>query len=93
MDNNWVKRSVVLIGILLGMVMQYIGYRLPEPNVDLMVIGVYILPLSLLWGGMLLSEESTPLRVTLLAIGGIVLMMSVVTGSLFGALAGFGGLV
>jgi len=92
MDNNWIKRSVVLIGILLGMVMQYIGYRLPEPNADLIVIGTYILPLSLLWGGMFLSEESTPLRVTLLAIGGIVLMMSVVSGSIVGAVLGLGGM-
>ena len=92
MDSNLVKRSVLLIGILLGMVMQYIGYRLSEPNADLILIGTYILPLSLLWGGMFLSEESTPLRVTLLAIGGIVLMMSVMFGSLIGALAGLGGL-
>ena len=91
MDKDWIKRLIVLVGIILGMAMQYIGYRLSEPNADLIVIGTYILPLSLLGGGLLLSEESTPLRVTLLAIGGIILMASVVSGSLIGALSSFGG--
>ena len=92
MDGNWGKRLTMLLGVGLGMVMQYIGYRLSEPNADLVIIGTYILPLSLLWGGLFLSEESTPLRITLLAIGGIVLIMSVASGSLVSALLGFNGL-
>ena len=39
MEQNWVKRSVVLIGVLLGLVLQYIGYRLSEPNPDLILAG------------------------------------------------------
>jgi hypothetical protein len=77
MEQNWVKRSVVLIGVLLGLVLQYIGYRLSEPNPDLILAGSAIPPLSLLWGGLFLSEEGAPLRVTLLAIGGILLMISI----------------
>ena len=92
MDNSWGKRSVVLIGVALGMALQYIGYRLSEPNADLIIIGSYILPLSLLWGGMFLSEESTPLRVTLLAAGGLILMMTVISGSLIGTILGLGGM-
>lgn len=90
MNSNWGKRTVMLAGIVLGLAMQYTGYRLPEPNADLILIGSYLLPISLLWGGMFLSEESTPLRVTLLAIGGIILMTSVVSGSLIGAMLGLG---
>lgn len=89
MEQNWGKKSVVLIGVALGLVLQYIGYRLSEPNPDLILIGSFLIPLSLLWGGLFLSEEGTPLRVTLLAVGGIILMIS---GSLIGTILSLGSL-
>ena len=87
MKQNWGKRSVVLIGVVLGLVLQYIGYRLSEPNQDLIIIGSALLPVSLLWGGLFLSEEGTPLRVTLLEVAGILLMISV---SLIGTILSIG---
>jgi len=44
--------------------------------------GALISPLALLWGGLFKSEESMPIRITLLAIGGLLM---VVTTQLFGA--------
>jgi len=43
--------------------------------------GAFVSPLALLWGGLFKSEESMPIRITLLAIGGLLM---VVTTQLFG---------
>ncbi len=45
-------------------------------------VGSFVLPLALLWGGLFKSEESLPVKVTLLAIGGLALVS---------ILQGFGG--
>jgi hypothetical protein len=87
MERNWGKRSLVLAGVALGLVLQYVGYRLSEPNPDLILAGSAIVPLSLLWGGLFLSEEGSALRVTLLAVAGILLLISV---SLIGTILSIG---
>ena len=39
-------------------------------------IGVFILPLSFLWGGLFKAEQSLALKITMLAIAGVLLVLA-----------------
>jgi len=70
-------RLILFIGILLGLLLLVIG---DSRNIKWVIYaGKFILPAALFWGGFYLKEENLAVRVTLLALGGIM----IVTG-LFG---------
>ena len=69
-DTKW----VVFIGVALGLLLRVIGVDLGNYEVNL--VATFVLPLSLLWGGLFLKEEGASVRVALLAIGGLVLIIN-----------------
>jgi putative Mn2+ efflux pump MntP len=68
-DTKW----VVLIGVALGLLLRVIGVDIGNYEVNL--AATFILPLALFWGGLFLKEDSTAIRITLLAIGGLILII------------------
>ena len=68
-DTKW----VVLIGVALGLLLRVIGADIGNYEVNL--AATFILPLSLFWGGLFLKEDSTAIRITLLAIGGLIVII------------------
>jgi hypothetical protein len=78
-------------GAAIGLLLLVIGNGID--NKGTMLAGMFILPLSFLWGGMFRSENSTAQKITLLAIGGVLMVLSVeslfTTGSInLGSLLG-----
>lgn len=74
------------LGLLLLVLGSWIG------NEPLTMIGIFILPLSFLWGGLFKAEESMPVKITLLAIAGVLLVSAIqvltVSGMNIGSLFG-----
>jgi hypothetical protein len=42
----------------------------------LRMIGIFIMPLAVLYGGVFKTEDSVPLKITMLAIGGLLLVVA-----------------
>ena len=61
----------VFVAIALGLLLLLIGYDTRTEG--LVFTGTFILPLTLIWGGLFLTRESGPIRVTLLVFGLIIL--------------------
>ena len=59
----------------IGLALLVIGNGVENKPVSL--IGIFILPLAFLWGGLYKAEESTPLKITFLAIAGLLLALAV----------------
>ena len=64
-------------GVALGLLLLVIGAGAGNEGVTL--VGVFILPLALLWGGLFKAGQSMPLKLTLLAIAGVLLAVTVRT--------------
>lgn len=77
-------------GAAIGLLLLVIGNGIN--NKGTMLAGIFILPLSFLWGGLYRSENSLAQKITLLAIGGVLLVLSVeslfTTGINLGSLLG-----
>jgi hypothetical protein len=58
----------VALGLLLMVVGMHAGAEGP------LFAGIFILPLALIWGGLFLEGQRQPVRVTLLAIGGLIIL-------------------
>ena len=71
--SKWAKWGVFK-GIALGLLLLVISFGIENREVNL--AGTFILPLALFWGGLFLREETTALRITLLAISGLLLITS-----------------
>ena len=82
-----VGMKLILFGaILLGILLLVIG---DSRNVNwLIYAGKFILPVALFWGGFYLKEENTAVRITLLALGGVMVVSGLLglssIASLFG---------
>lgn len=72
------EKTIILFGVmLLGLLLVIIGLNVESDEVY--YAGAFILPGALLWAGLFLKEESTGIRITLLAVGGY-LIASLLTG-------------
>ncbi len=68
-----IETKLILFGaILLGMLLLVLGASLKVSGLH--YAGIFILPAALFWGGFYLKEESLGVRITLLAIAGIVVV-------------------
>ena len=75
------RKSGLFIAVALGLLLVVVG--LGSGTKGVFFAGAFILPLALLWGGLFSADESTPLRVTLLAISGILLAAIITSGGPF----------
>ena len=62
-------------GATLGLLLLVIGNGIS--NKGTMLAGIFILPIAFLWGGLYRSEQSMAQKITLLAIAGVLLVLSV----------------
>lgn len=62
----------LFIAIAIGLLLIVIGMHAGEKGP--MFAGIFILPLSLIGGGLFLEEQRQPVRVTLLALGGLIIL-------------------
>ena len=65
-------RTAVVAGVIVALLLLVIGAATGTGGV--VYAGIFILPLVLFCGGLLLTEESIPVRVTLLVFGGVLLL-------------------
>ena len=63
------KNSMLLLGIILGLLLLVIGAGVHNSNV--MLAGDFIFALSFIWGGLSCSEDPIAMRIALVAIGGL----------------------
>ncbi len=68
---------VVALGILLIMIGNGVE------NTWLGLVGSFLFAASLFWGGLLLKENSVPIRVTMLAVAGLAVYTMIPWGSIF----------
>ena len=68
---------VVALGILLIMIGNGVE------NTWLCLVGSFLFAASLFWGGLLLKENSVPIRVTMLAVAGLAVYTMIPWGSIF----------
>lgn len=68
---------VVALGILLIMIGNGVE------NTWLGLVGLFLFAASLFWGGLLLKENSVPIRVTMLAVAGLAVYTMIPWGSIF----------
>jgi hypothetical protein len=61
--------------VVFGLLFLLIGAWVPVRA--LMLIGVFIVPLAVLWGAIFRTQESQPVKITLLAVGGLLLTAAV----------------
>jgi|WetSurMetagenome_2_1015567.scaffolds.fasta_scaffold192929_2 hypothetical protein len=59
------------VGLLLCLIGAWVPVR------ALMLIGVFIVPLAVLWGAIFKTHESQAVKITLLAVGGLLLTAAV----------------
>jgi hypothetical protein len=72
------EKQIILFGVmLLGLLLIIIGLNVETDEVY--YAGAFILPAALLWAGLFLKEESSGMRITLLAVGGY-LIASLLSG-------------
>ena len=64
--------TATFIAVAVGLLLIVIGVGTRNEGVTL--AGTFILPLALIWGGFFLEEQSLPVKVTLLAIGGLIIV-------------------
>jgi hypothetical protein len=57
------------LGAILGLLLLVIGTGIP--NRGTLLAGDFIFAVALIWGGLDSSEENIPLRITMLAVGGL----------------------
>jgi hypothetical protein len=66
---NMGSKSMVVLGVIIGLLLLVIGNGTGHQNVSL--AGQFIFPIALIWGGLSVGEENVPLRVALLSLGGL----------------------
>jgi len=71
------RKSGLFLAVAFGLLLVVIG--LGSGTEEVFFTGAFILPVALLWGGLFPVEESTPIRVTLLAISGLLLAAIILT--------------
>ncbi len=64
-----IGRPVINFAAILGLLLLVIGAGVSSEGVSL--AGDFIFAAALLWGGLSSSEDSIPLRITMLSIGGL----------------------
>jgi len=64
----------VFIAIAVGLLLIVVGASIENGGVA--SAGAYILPLALIWGGLFLQTQSTAVKATLVAIGGIMILIT-----------------
>ena len=66
-------RTTIVAGLVLSLLLMYIGSAANSRGTAL--VGSYLLPLVIFGGGILSTEQSTAVRVTMLVFGGLLLLM------------------
>jgi len=75
-------KSAMVAGVAVALLLLIIGATTETEGVA--YAGIFILPLTLLCGGLFLTEETTPIRVTLLVFSGL-LLLGVASAAVTGA--------
>lgn len=78
MNLNILQR--IFLVILLGILLIVLGSGIP--NDWLCLIGSFLFALALIWGGIFVKDESIPIRVTMLAIAGLIVFGMISSGSI-----------
>jgi hypothetical protein len=73
------EKSMTILAVVLGLLLLVIGTGTRHPNITL--AGDFIFPIALIWGGLSSNEENTPLRVTMLALGGLFIIAAFASSS------------
>jgi hypothetical protein len=63
----------MFIAVAIGLLLRIIGMH--EGEAGLIFVGTFILPLSLIWGGLFLKGQELPVRAALLVTGGLALLL------------------
>jgi hypothetical protein len=79
-------RAAVVVGVIVALLLLVIGAATGTEGVA--YAGIFILPLVLFCGGLLLAEEAAPIRVTLLVLGGVLLLAIALTSVMGAAVVG-----
>jgi len=79
-------RAAIVVGVIVALLLLVIGAATGTEGVA--YAGIFILPLVLFCGGLLLAEETTPIRVTLLVLGGVLLLTIALTSVMGAAVIG-----
>ncbi len=74
-------KASLVVGVAVGLLLLIIAVATEIEGVA--YAGLFVLPLTLFCGGLLLTKENTPLRVTLLVFSGL-LLLSVASAALTG---------
>jgi hypothetical protein len=72
------QRNMIVLGVLLGLLLLVIG-NIGGGHRNVTLAGDFIFAMTLFWGG-LASEENLPVKIALLAIGGL-FVLAVFAGS------------
>ncbi len=67
----WGKMTIMFAVMLIGLLHIVIG--LNHDNGGVYYAGAFLLPAAFIWGGLFLKEESSGIRITLLAVGGYII--------------------
>ena len=76
-------KSMALLGAMVGLLLLVIGTGTKHPN--LVLAGDFFFAASLIWGG-LSDEENTPLKIAMLAVGGLFAIAAFSSGFSLGSL-------
>jgi hypothetical protein len=79
-------KAAIVVGVIVALLLLVIGAATGTEGVA--YAGIFILPLVLFCGGLLLTEETTPIRVTLLVLGGVLLLAVALTSVMGAAVVG-----
>jgi hypothetical protein len=79
--------QTVFLGVALGLLLAIIG--IGADNEWVYLIGVLIMPLALVWGGLFIKDENTPMRVAMLAVAGFIVAMAIQSGGLMSAVSSY----
>ena len=79
-------KSGIVVGVIVALLLLVIGAATGTEGVA--YAGIFILPLVLFCGGLLLTEEIAPIRVTLLVLGGVLLLAVALTSVMGAAVVG-----
>ena len=79
--------QAVFLGVALGILLAIIGIGAESKWV--LLIGELLIPLALVWGGLFFKDESTPIRVVMLAVAGVIIAVTIQSGGLLSSISGF----
>jgi hypothetical protein len=79
-------KSGIVAGVIVALLLLVIGAATGTEGVA--YAGIFILPLVLFCGGLLSTKEPTPVRVTLLVLGGVLLLAVALTSVMGAAVVG-----